>query len=399
MKQMTLYEASQRMDKSIEWRWSVGEENAEIANNNDNYQFMSVTQLPEPSCIHIRSPALSHRQRAHLHDQQLQRNREAQSQNREKLRARPEKISEDFRETEIVNDQPEELKKLSEVAAGLTTEPMQRIKTTTVIHRRAKYGSRKMRKRKRKRRRKKPKMPKDSIVEPDPPPKENDLDKMEVIHSNLDKKEKSLKNRLKKLKRIKQIEVVKGRHEGNKINAEHSRNAEIGNSFSGVNVETDKIGSTSKVFELLTSTNTTKPPKPSDSEHKIPKKRKTTKKRKKGRGRKKKKKNESSSKKTKSKPCPKKWEHQNGVCYRAFTRKRRSYRVADKYCGRKHAADLFTPDIENKEMAYFASWLAAKHLYNKKYRERMRACCMNLYLFVIKTKKKPVKKRKNDIFF
>jgi len=364
MKQMTLYEASQRMDKSIEWRWSVGEENADIANNNDNYQFMSVTQLPEPSCIHIRSPALSHRQRAHLHDQQLARNKEAQKSHREnsreKPRVRPE-VKEDFRETEIVNDQPEELKKLSEVAAGLTTEP-QRIETTTVIHRRAKYGSRKMRKRKRKRRRKKPKLPKNSIAEPDPPPKEtpkDDLNKMEVIHSNLGKKEESLKKRLKKLKRIKQIEIVKGRHA--KTDAEMEINEGV---FVEIDPETNKI-STSNISEILTTNNSTKL---SDSEHK--KNRKKSKKRKKGRGRKKKKKN-SSSKKSKNKPCPKKWEHQNGVCYRAFTRKRRSYRVAEKYCGRKHAADLFTPDIENKEMAYFASWLAAKHLYNKKYRERM----------------------------
>jgi hypothetical protein len=182
---------------------------------------------------------------------------------------------------------------------------------------------------------------------------------MEVIHSNLGKKEESLKKRLKKLKRIKQIEMVKGRHAKTDVEMEINEGV-----FVEVDPETNKI-STSNISEILTTNNSTKLP---DSEHK--KNRKKSKKRKKNRRRKKKKKN-SSSKKSKNKPCSKKWEHQNGVCYRAFTRKRRSYRVAEKYCGRKHASDLFTPDIENKEMAYFASWLAAKHLYNKKYRERM----------------------------
>ena len=275
------------MDKSIEWRWSVGEENVDIANNNNNYQFMSIFQLPEPSCIHIRSPALSHRQRMHMERQQRQR-----------IQVQPEEI----REAEVVNDQPDELKKLAEVAADLTTQP-QEIETTTVIHRRAKYGSRKQRKRKRKRRKKKPRMPPNSISEPDPGPKDY-LNKMEMKQMRLNKKEKTLKNRLKKLEQNQ------------------------------------------------------------DSEHSIKKSSKKRKGRKKNKKRKKKKKNSS--------PCQKKWEHQNGMCYRAFTRKRRSYRVASKYCGRKHAADLFTPKSEDKEMAYFASWLAAKHLYNKKYRERMR---------------------------
>ena len=97
MKQMTLYEASQRMDKSIEWRWSVGEENVDIANNNNNYQFMSIFQLPEPSCIHIRSPALTHRQRVHMERQQQQRQR-----NNNNIQVQREEI----REAEVVNDQP-----------------------------------------------------------------------------------------------------------------------------------------------------------------------------------------------------------------------------------------------------------------------------------------------------
>lgn len=60
-------------------------------------------------------------------------------------------------------------------------------------------------------------------------------------------------------------------------------------------------------------------------------------------------------------PCSKKWVHEKGWCYRAFSKKLRNFRAADKFCRKKYGSEILIPDTE--ELTYFTSWLAANHIY------------------------------------